>query len=362
MTTLTAIPVATTDDSDNAPDAAIPVSGAASPSAVGSAIPVAGLGTPTSVDSAIPVAGMGTPASVSAIPVAAPSTSVGAIAEAIPVGSAGLGIRRIIVTDAGTEEANGTYFFDGVKYAKNGLIEISYIEQEDVWVLYNDGDPLYVGPVGYTIGKESGPWTIDEGLAPPPSFRFSTIAASVPVVAPSTPAAPDGAIPVPAAATPSATGAAIPVPAAAIPGASTDGAIPVSATALVAAPGAAIPIDGMADLDPIDAIVIPGEKAPILSYVGPDSPMEVAHTETLDSENNYRVSVGSRAAPVTIVLPDAPGQNQWIEIRDDGQLAHEHAITIDPGTRNIEGEDSYVMEVKGSVLEIYFNGEYWKIL
>ena len=109
-------------------------------------------------------------------------------------------------------------------------------------------------------------------------------------------------------------------------------------------------------------IVIEGEQEPVSVVVAPDSPTEVAHTYELDAQDNYRVLVGSRGAPVTITLPDPPGSGQWIEIVDNSMQADEYAITIDPGGRTIEGENEWVMDVKGSVLEIYFNGTSWKIL
>ncbi len=138
-----------------------------------------------------------------------------------------------------------------------------------------------------------------------------------------------------------------------IPGASFDngGASPVTI------PGASFDNTGA------QAMVLEGEQSPVSGVQSPTSPTTVAHTDTLVAGTNYLVQVGSRAAPVTINLPDPGALGQRIEIVDVSGQATTYAITVSGGTRDIEttGVKTYVINRTQAVLALYYTGTYWKL-
>lgn len=112
------------------------------------------------------------------------------------------------------------------------------------------------------------------------------------------------------------------------------------------------------------ANVVDGEVAPVEGQALPNPLISVAHSTTLVAGTNYRVVVGNRAAPVTITLPDPPADNQIIEIMDASLQAATHNITVDPGTKDIDGDDAdWVMDLDGMVLRIVYVASLtqWKI-
>lgn len=117
------------------------------------------------------------------------------------------------------------------------------------------------------------------------------------------------------------------------------------------------------DNTPPEAMVLAGEKSPTAPIVPPDPPVSVSHETELSAAQNYRVMVGSRAAPVTVALPDPGGLNQWIEIVDASMQAVAYPITIDPGTKTIDGSGGPKnLNLAGQVLELIYSSSGWKIL
>jgi hypothetical protein len=117
------------------------------------------------------------------------------------------------------------------------------------------------------------------------------------------------------------------------------------------------------DNTPPDAMVLAGEQSPTAPIVPPDQPVAVSHGTELTAAQNYRVMVGSRAAPVTVTLPDPGGLNQWIEIVDASMQAATYPITVNPGTKTIDGASgARTLNLSGQVLEIIYTSTGWKIL
>lgn len=111
--------------------------------------------------------------------------------------------------------------------------------------------------------------------------------------------------------------------------------------------------------------VVDGEAAPVSGGTVPNILTTVAHTATLASGTNYAVNVSTRSAPVTVVLPDPPSEHQIIEIRDTSLQASQHAITVDPGTKKIDGSTTdYVLNFSGQVLRLAYLSTLtqWKII
>lgn len=125
----------------------------------------------------------------------------------------------------------------------------------------------------------------------------------------------------------------------------------------VTIPGASFDNTGAA------AKVLEGEQSPVAGTQSPTSPTTVAHTDTLSAGTNYLVQVGSRAAPVTINLPDPGALGQRIEIVDTSGQAVTYPITVNGGTRDVEttGVKTYVINRTQAVLAIYYTGTYWKM-
>lgn len=127
-------------------------------------------------------------------------------------------------------------------------------------------------------------------------------------------------------------------------------------------PDGSIEVGGDVTPEIPEAIVVGGESDPALTYVQPDAPVAVAHDVPLDNTQNYRVMVGSRAAPVVIALPDPGGVGQDIEVIDAAMQAHTHAITISGGSRQIEGQPTLVLMHPGAAVRItYTQAGTWKI-
>lgn len=112
------------------------------------------------------------------------------------------------------------------------------------------------------------------------------------------------------------------------------------------------------------AKVLEGEQSPVSGVQSPTSPTTVAHTDTLVAGTNYLVQVGSRAAPVTILLPDPGALGQRIEISDISAQAATYAVTVDGGTKDIEtsGVKTFLIDRNSAVLAIYYTGTKWKML
>lgn len=112
------------------------------------------------------------------------------------------------------------------------------------------------------------------------------------------------------------------------------------------------------------ALVLQGEQPPFAGITTPASPTAADHTTTLVAGTNYLVQIGSRAAPVTITLPNPGSLAQRIEIADVSGQAATHAITVNGGTRDIEttGQTSYIIDRNDAVLALSYTGSKWKIL
>ena len=115
---------------------------------------------------------------------------------------------------------------------------------------------------------------------------------------------------------------------------------------------------------PATALVLQGETSPVAGITTPASPTAVDHTATLVAGTNYLVQVGSRAAPVTVTLPNPGSLAQRIEIADISGQGATQAITVNGGTRDIEtaGQTSYIINRNDAVLVLSYTGTKWKIL
>lgn len=117
------------------------------------------------------------------------------------------------------------------------------------------------------------------------------------------------------------------------------------------------------DDTPPSAMVLEGAATPTVPITPPTQPQTVTHETTLLADQNYRVMVGSRAAPASINLPNPAGENQWIEVIDASIQADHYPITVDPGTASIDGAAGItILNKPGQVLEIIFGPTGWKIL
>ena len=118
------------------------------------------------------------------------------------------------------------------------------------------------------------------------------------------------------------------------------------------------------DTTPPTALVLQGETSPVAGITTPASPTAVDHTATLVAGTNYLVQIGSRAAPVTVTLPNPGSLAQRIEIADISGQGATQAITVNGGTRDIEtaGQTSYIINRNDAVLALSYTGTKWKIL
>ena len=134
----------------------------------------------------------------------------------------------------------------------------------------------------------------------------------------------------------------------------------VNATPDGKTPGTAAAFDNT----PATALVLQGETSPVAGITTPASPTAVDHTATLVAGTNYLVQIGSRAAPVTVTLPDPGSLAQRIEIADISGQGATQAITVNGGTRDIEtaGQTSYIINRNDAVLALSYTGTKWKIL
>ncbi len=122
------------------------------------------------------------------------------------------------------------------------------------------------------------------------------------------------------------------------------------------------PFSGGWNNTPPSSVVLPGEQSPVAGITAP-SVTVVSHTATLAAGTNYLVKVGTRAAPVTINLPDPGSDGQAIEISDASRQAAQYPITISGGSKIIEqGSPLHSLQVNGSALRVAFMGSIWKIL
>lgn len=114
-----------------------------------------------------------------------------------------------------------------------------------------------------------------------------------------------------------------------------------------------------------DSNVVDGEVAPVSGGTVPNVLTTVAHTAPLSAGQNYGINVTTRSANVVITLPDPPSENQIVEIRDFSLQASVYKITVDPGTKKIEGStDDFVLDVDGQVLMLVYLSTLtqWKIV
>lgn len=134
----------------------------------------------------------------------------------------------------------------------------------------------------------------------------------------------------------------------------------VNATPDGKTPGTAAAFDNT----PATALVLQGETSPVAGITTPASPTAVDHTFTLVAGTNYLVQIGSRAAPVTVTLPNPGSLAQRIEIADISGQGASQAITVNGGTRDIEtaGQTSYIINRNDAVLVLSYTGTKWKIL
>lgn len=117
------------------------------------------------------------------------------------------------------------------------------------------------------------------------------------------------------------------------------------------------------DNTPPTQIVIVGELPPVAGSTSPGSVTTADQTTTLVAGLNYLVNVGSRAANVTINLPDPGSQSQRVEIADVSGQAATRTITVNAGTKTIvdTGAATYVLNRNFAVLTLYYTGTAWKI-
>lgn len=111
--------------------------------------------------------------------------------------------------------------------------------------------------------------------------------------------------------------------------------------------------------------VVDGEVAPVSGGTLPNILTTIAHTTSIVAGTNYAVNVTTRSAPVTITLPDPPSENQIVEIRDASLQAVQHPITVDPGTKKIDGSTAdYILNIDGQVLKLAYSSALtqWKIV
>ncbi len=146
-------------------------------------------------------------------------------------------------------------------------------------------------------------------------------------------------------------------------GAAAEATLPVAAFANTA-PTAAASGPGAYSNTPPEAIVFPGETAPVSGVQQPATPTVVAHTHVLAAGTNYLVQAGTRAAPVTIELPGAPTTGQYLIVADASGQAATHPVTVQAGALDLEtvGTHSYVINRDNAVLELYWTGSKWKLL
>lgn len=113
-----------------------------------------------------------------------------------------------------------------------------------------------------------------------------------------------------------------------------------------------------------ESIVLVGTQPSVAGVTLPASPTVATEVTTLTAGTNYLVQVGSRAAGVTINLPDPGSLAQRIEIADIANLAASYTITVNGGTKDIEstGVKTYAINRAGAVLTLSYTGTYWKIL
>ncbi len=119
----------------------------------------------------------------------------------------------------------------------------------------------------------------------------------------------------------------------------------------------------LTDAAPVQQVV-PGEVAPTVSGTPPTPTTLASHSTVLLAGVNYTVQVGSRSAPVTVLLPAVPSAGQRIEVVDTSGQGALHPVTVDAGTVDIEtaGNRTYLVNRNDAVLALYFTGTKWKLL
>jgi hypothetical protein len=112
------------------------------------------------------------------------------------------------------------------------------------------------------------------------------------------------------------------------------------------------------------ANVLPGETSPVAGVTSPGALTAVAHGTTLVAGTNYFVQVGSRSAPVNIMLPDPGALGQRIDVADISGQAATWVININSGTKLISdiGDNEYVLNRNNAVLSLSYTGTAWKIV
>lgn len=110
---------------------------------------------------------------------------------------------------------------------------------------------------------------------------------------------------------------------------------------------------------PPTAIVLDGETFPG-SVIGSIDVLTVNYETTLNNSQSYRVMVTSRAAAVTVTLPDPGASGQTVEVVDASQQADDYPITVDAGTKTIIGHGSeMVISNPGAIVRFTYTGSNW---
>tara|TARA_S200002703_G_scaffold158954_1_gene170768 strand:- start:185 stop:961 length:777 start_codon:yes stop_codon:yes gene_type:complete len=112
-------------------------------------------------------------------------------------------------------------------------------------------------------------------------------------------------------------------------------------------------------------IVYAGEVAPYDGGTPPDILTEVNHTVSLSSGTHYGVNCTSRAASIQVNLPDPPSAGQIVEVRDVSGQANTYNITVNPGTKPIDGSTNDIVLNRDYVVlqVVYVSSENtWKVI
>lgn len=88
------------------------------------------------------------------------------------------------------------------------------------------------------------------------------------------------------------------------------------------------------------------------------------YTYTVAAGANVLLSIKTRSAAVTVVLPDPPTAGQSVQVADMSLEATTWPITVDAGTQQIgdTGSTTYTIARAGAVLAITYLSGKWKII
>jgi hypothetical protein len=74
-------------------------------------------------------------------------------------------------------------------------------------------------------------------------------------------------------------------------------------------------------------------------------------------------NINTTAAAITVNLPDPPGSQCYIKLRDIAGYCGINPVTINPGTKTILGATgSLVLDVAGEALDLWYNGSDWRLI